>query len=66
MDEKGNVAVDLKITSWVVLPKEKLIRKELGTIERQRLTISKDALSQLKLLNKVSEIVACYFCFAKS
>lgn len=65
MDEKGNVAADLNIKSWLVLPKEKLIKEELGTIERQRLTISQDALSQLKLLNKVSEIVACYLCFAK-
>ncbi|KAG6539434.1 type-2 vomeronasal receptor [Crotalus adamanteus] len=52
LDEKGNVVADLNIISWVVLSKEKLIRKELGTIERRRLSISQDALSQLNLFNK--------------
>ncbi|KAG6539372.1 type-2 vomeronasal receptor [Crotalus adamanteus] len=52
LDQNGDVAADLKIISRVVLPKEDPINKQLGTFERQRLTINQDALSQLKLLNK--------------
>ncbi|KAG6465957.1 type-2 vomeronasal receptor [Crotalus adamanteus] len=52
LDQNGDVAADLQIISSVVLPKEDPINKQLGTFERQRLTINQDALSQLKLLNK--------------
>ncbi|KAK9405266.1 type-2 vomeronasal receptor [Crotalus adamanteus] len=52
LDQNGDVAADLQIISRVVLPKEDPINKQLGTFERQKLTINQDALSQLKLLNK--------------
>ncbi|KAG6523060.1 type-2 vomeronasal receptor [Crotalus adamanteus] len=52
LDQNGDLAADLKIISRVVLPKEDPINKQLGTFERQRLTINQDALSQLRLLNK--------------
>ncbi|KAG6465959.1 type-2 vomeronasal receptor [Crotalus adamanteus] len=52
LDQNGDVAADLDIISRVVLPKEDPFDKQLGTFERQRLTINQDALSQLKLLNK--------------
>ncbi|KAK9405179.1 type-2 vomeronasal receptor [Crotalus adamanteus] len=52
LDQNGDVAADLKIISRVVLPKEDPFDKQLGTFERQRLTINQDALSQLKLINK--------------
>ncbi|KAK9405157.1 type-2 vomeronasal receptor [Crotalus adamanteus] len=50
--KNGDIAADLNIISSVVLPKEDPINKQLGTFEKQRLTINQDALSQLKLLNK--------------
>ncbi|KAG6466062.1 type-2 vomeronasal receptor [Crotalus adamanteus] len=52
LDQNGDVAADLRILSTVILPKEDPIKKQLGSFERQRLTINQDALSQLKLLNK--------------
>ncbi|XP_060539284.1 vomeronasal type-2 receptor 26-like [Pantherophis guttatus] len=52
LDQNGDVVADLDIISRVVLPKDDPIDKELGSFERQRLRISQDALSQLKLLNK--------------
>ncbi|KAK9405277.1 type-2 vomeronasal receptor [Crotalus adamanteus] len=52
LDQNGDVAVDLTIISMVVLPKKVPIDKQMGSFERQRLTINQDALSQLKLLNK--------------
>ncbi|KAG6539618.1 type-2 vomeronasal receptor [Crotalus adamanteus] len=52
LDQNGDVVADLRIYSMVILPKENPINKQLGTFERQRLTINQDALSQLKLLNK--------------
>ncbi|KAK9405346.1 type-2 vomeronasal receptor [Crotalus adamanteus] len=52
LDQNGVIVADLDIISRVVLPKEDPINKHLGSFERQRLTISQDAMSQLKLLNK--------------
>ncbi|KAM3848359.1 vomeronasal type-2 receptor 26-like [Vipera latastei] len=52
LDQNGDVAADLVIMSRVILPKEDPIDKQLGSFERQRITIYQDALSQLKLLNK--------------
>ncbi|KAG6539740.1 type-2 vomeronasal receptor [Crotalus adamanteus] len=52
LDQNGDLAADLRIFITVILPKEDPINKELGSFERQRLTINQAALSQLKLLNK--------------
>ncbi|KAK9391853.1 type-2 vomeronasal receptor [Crotalus adamanteus] len=52
LDQNGDVAADLGILSWLILPKEDPIEQQMGTLERRRLTINEDALSQLKLLNK--------------
>ncbi|XP_070790900.1 vomeronasal type-2 receptor 26-like [Pituophis catenifer annectens] len=52
LDQSGNVAADLNIISWLVFPKEDPIKEQLGSFERQRLSIDQDALSRLKLLNK--------------
>ncbi|KAM3845219.1 vomeronasal type-2 receptor 26-like [Vipera latastei] len=52
LDQNGDVAADLQILSRVILPKEDPIDKQLGSFDRQRLTINQDAISQLKWLNK--------------
>ncbi|KAK9405274.1 type-2 vomeronasal receptor [Crotalus adamanteus] len=52
LDQNGDVAADLMIISRLVLPEEDPFDKQMGSFERQRLTINQDALSQLKLLNK--------------
>ncbi|KAK9405278.1 type-2 vomeronasal receptor [Crotalus adamanteus] len=52
LDQNGDLAADLRIFSKVILPKEDPIFKQMGTFERQRLTINQAALSHLKLLNK--------------
>ncbi|KAM3820753.1 vomeronasal type-2 receptor 26-like [Vipera latastei] len=52
LDQNGDVAGDLKIRSWLILSKEDPITQQMGTLDRQRLTIHQDAFSRLKLLNK--------------
>ncbi|KAK9405664.1 type-2 vomeronasal receptor [Crotalus adamanteus] len=52
LDQTGDVKADLDIMSWVFLPHEEPIHKQLGSFERQRLITSEDAFLQLKLLNK--------------
>lgn len=54
MDKNGEIAADFKIMTLVILPKEDHIKEQMGTFERQTLDISQDALSKLKLLNKVA------------
>ncbi|XP_070802412.1 vomeronasal type-2 receptor 26-like [Pituophis catenifer annectens] len=51
-DQNGDLAADLIIWSWVILPKEDPIRQQMGSFESQRLITNQDALLQLKLLNK--------------
>ncbi|XP_070790267.1 vomeronasal type-2 receptor 26-like [Pituophis catenifer annectens] len=52
LDQNRDVAADLSIISWVVLPLEDPVKQQLGTLERQRFVINQDAVSRLKLLNK--------------
>ncbi|KAK9405329.1 type-2 vomeronasal receptor [Crotalus adamanteus] len=52
LDQSGNVAADLNIISWLLFLREDAIKQQLGSFERQRLIISQDALSRLKLFNK--------------
>ncbi|XP_070592651.1 vomeronasal type-2 receptor 26-like [Erythrolamprus reginae] len=52
LDQSGNVAADLNIISWLLFLKKDPIKEQLGSLERQKLIISQDALSRLKLLNK--------------
>ncbi|XP_070592658.1 vomeronasal type-2 receptor 26-like [Erythrolamprus reginae] len=52
LDHSGNVAADLNIISWLFFPNNDPIKEQLGSLERQKLIISQDALSRLKLLNK--------------
>ncbi|XP_070812491.1 vomeronasal type-2 receptor 26-like, partial [Pituophis catenifer annectens] len=52
LDQNGDVAADLAIVSGLILPKENPIEFRMGTLERQRLTIYQDAVSELKFLNK--------------
>ncbi|XP_060543962.1 vomeronasal type-2 receptor 26-like [Pantherophis guttatus] len=52
LDQNGDVAADLGIVSWLILPKGDPIKLRMGALQRQRLNIFQDALSQLKLLNK--------------
>ncbi|XP_060542260.1 vomeronasal type-2 receptor 26-like [Pantherophis guttatus] len=52
LDQNGDVAADLAIMSHLILPKENPIKLQMGTLERQRLTINQNALSQLKFLNQ--------------
>ncbi|KAG6539500.1 type-2 vomeronasal receptor [Crotalus adamanteus] len=52
LDQNGDVAADLDIISWVILPTEDPIEEQMGCFERQRLIVNQDALSKLKLLHK--------------
>ncbi|XP_032064304.1 vomeronasal type-2 receptor 26-like, partial [Thamnophis elegans] len=53
LDQNGDVAADLNIMSLVILPKKDPIKEQLGSFERQRLTINQDAISRLMFLNKI-------------
>ncbi|XP_070592685.1 vomeronasal type-2 receptor 26-like [Erythrolamprus reginae] len=52
LDQNGDVAADLNVISWVLLPRLEPIDKQLGHFERRRFIISSDILSWLKLRNK--------------
>ncbi|XP_063147224.1 vomeronasal type-2 receptor 26-like [Candoia aspera] len=52
LDQNGDLAADFNIMSWVFIPNKPSMKKKLGSLERQRLTIDQDALSWLKLLNE--------------
>ncbi|KAK9405480.1 type-2 vomeronasal receptor [Crotalus adamanteus] len=52
LDQNGDLKADLKIISWVFLPKKDSIKKDLVTFERQRFSINQDHLSWLKLHNR--------------
>ncbi|XP_070592652.1 vomeronasal type-2 receptor 26-like [Erythrolamprus reginae] len=52
LDQSGNVAADLNIISWLLFLKKDPIKEQLGSLERQKLIINQDVLSQLILLNK--------------
>ncbi|XP_060548011.1 metabotropic glutamate receptor 5-like [Pantherophis guttatus] len=53
LDQNGDIAADLVIRSWVVLPKMDHIYQHPGTFKRGRLLINQDVLSRLKLHNKI-------------
>ncbi|XP_070586352.1 vomeronasal type-2 receptor 26-like [Erythrolamprus reginae] len=52
LDQNGEIKADLRINSFLVLPKKDVKEETLAYFERQRLSINQDALSGLKLLNK--------------
>ncbi|XP_070789449.1 vomeronasal type-2 receptor 26-like [Pituophis catenifer annectens] len=52
MDQNGEIAADLGISSLLVLPKEDPTERLLGAFKRQRLIFFKNAISKLKVLNK--------------
>ncbi|XP_070592626.1 vomeronasal type-2 receptor 26-like [Erythrolamprus reginae] len=52
LDENGAISADLDIVSWIFLSEGNPTKEQLGSFERQRLTINQDVLSRLNLLNK--------------
>ncbi|XP_070790263.1 vomeronasal type-2 receptor 26-like [Pituophis catenifer annectens] len=52
LDQNGDVAADLNVISWVLLPRMDPLNKQIGSFERQRFIINKDTLSWLNLHNK--------------
>ncbi|KAK9405479.1 type-2 vomeronasal receptor [Crotalus adamanteus] len=52
LDQNGEVTADMDIQCLVVSSSMRLIKRKLGSIERQRLIINERALSLLKLLNR--------------
>ncbi|KAF7235105.1 hypothetical protein EYD10_18050 [Varanus komodoensis] len=57
LDEDGDLAADLDIVNWVVLPNHSVIRETFGSIKRrghpgQQVTINRDALVWPQRLNK--------------
>ncbi|KAG6477633.1 type-2 vomeronasal receptor [Crotalus adamanteus] len=52
LDQNGEIRADLNIISMLVSPHMDFTTEQLGSFERERLVIKRDALSQLKLLNK--------------
>ncbi|XP_060538364.1 uncharacterized protein LOC132709246 [Pantherophis guttatus] len=63
LDQNGDVTADLNLVSLIVLSREDPVIKQVGSFERQRLIINPDALSQLRLLNKVGETLVSFLCF---
>ncbi|KAM6469361.1 vomeronasal type-2 receptor 26-like [Liasis olivaceus] len=62
LDKNGDIAADLDIMSMVVSPNKDLITEQLGSLERERLTINQDSLSQLKLHNQESSVAHLQGC----
>ncbi|XP_058023777.1 vomeronasal type-2 receptor 26-like [Ahaetulla prasina] len=52
VDQNGDVATDLNVISWVLLPGWAPIDEQLGSFEKQRFTASNETLSLLKSVNK--------------
>ncbi|KAK9405552.1 type-2 vomeronasal receptor [Crotalus adamanteus] len=52
LDQNGEVTADMDIQCLVVLPNRRLMKRKLGSIERQRVIINPRALSLLKLFNR--------------
>ncbi|KAG6539492.1 type-2 vomeronasal receptor [Crotalus adamanteus] len=52
LDQNGDVAADLNVISWVLLPRWDPVDKQMGSFERQKFIINKNILSWLKLYNK--------------
>ncbi|XP_026579413.1 vomeronasal type-2 receptor 26-like [Pseudonaja textilis] len=52
LDQHGDLVADMNILSWVVIPEEDCMEEQLGSFERQRLTINQYVLLLLKWLNK--------------
>ncbi|XP_070592781.1 vomeronasal type-2 receptor 26-like [Erythrolamprus reginae] len=52
VDQNGDLMADLKIISWVFIPKKRLVRKHLATFERERIIFNQDTISWLKLHNR--------------
>ncbi|KAG6539448.1 type-2 vomeronasal receptor [Crotalus adamanteus] len=52
LDQNGEGAADMDIQCLVISPSRRLIKRKLGSIERQRLIINQTAVSLLKLLNR--------------
>ncbi|XP_070790236.1 vomeronasal type-2 receptor 26-like [Pituophis catenifer annectens] len=52
LDQHGDLAADLNILSWVIIPEEDCMEEQLGSFERQRLIINQYVLLLLKWLNK--------------
>ncbi|KAK9405525.1 type-2 vomeronasal receptor [Crotalus adamanteus] len=52
LDQNGEVVADMDIQCLVVLSSKSLMKRKLGSIERQRVIINQRALSLLKLLNR--------------
>ncbi|KAK9405348.1 type-2 vomeronasal receptor [Crotalus adamanteus] len=58
-DSNGDITADLNIRSLVVMPDQSFVREQLGSFERQKLTINKTIVSWLKLLNKSLPLSRC-------
>ncbi|XP_058023729.1 vomeronasal type-2 receptor 26-like [Ahaetulla prasina] len=52
MDHNGEIAADMDIEFLVISPEGDLMKRKLGSIERQRIVINEIALSWINLLNK--------------
>ncbi|XP_070789455.1 vomeronasal type-2 receptor 26-like [Pituophis catenifer annectens] len=59
LDQNGDLKADLKIVSWVFSPKTDVVKKDLVTFEKQRLSINQDHLSWLKLQNRSLPLSKC-------
>ncbi|XP_070790201.1 vomeronasal type-2 receptor 26-like [Pituophis catenifer annectens] len=52
LDQNGDVAADLNVISWVLLPRLYPIDKQLGSFARQRFIVNNDTLSWISLNSK--------------
>ncbi|KAK9392551.1 type-2 vomeronasal receptor [Crotalus adamanteus] len=65
LDQNGDLAADLNIRTWVILPTLDYIYKEPGCFERQRLIINQDDLSRIKSLPQSKCVESCHPGFVK-
>ncbi|KAK9405489.1 type-2 vomeronasal receptor [Crotalus adamanteus] len=65
LDQNGEGAADMDIQCLEILPSKRLIKRKLGSIERQRLIINQRALSLLKSLPQSQCVENCHPGFVK-
>ncbi|XP_070790800.1 vomeronasal type-2 receptor 26-like [Pituophis catenifer annectens] len=59
IDHNGEIAADMDIEFLVISPEGDLIKRKLGSIDRQRIIINEIALSWINLLNKSLPLSQC-------
>lgn len=62
LNQNGDITADLEIRIKLIFSDKDPLQEELGSFEREIIKINQDALSRLKLFNKVGEILLNFLC----